>query len=190
VDQLRAEVKAAVQEQKGAACGGTLPRLLLVALISAFGALACSPPREGPGLRGTLESPDAVARAFLDALAERDVARFETLALSEAEFRKCVWPDLPSSRPEVGLPFDYAWRELRQKSLGYLSMTLARHGGTRYHLVRVEVPDPVAPYRTFAVHPRTRLVVRAPDGGEEAIRFFGSLIERDKRYKIFSYVND
>lgn len=45
-------------------------------------------------------------------------------------------------------------------------------------------------YCPFLVHRKTVLTVRSPDGKQRALRIFGSMLEQDRRYKIFSFVTD
>ena len=155
--------------------------------------IACgSPPRAADlsPLRWTFDSSEAVAGAVLDALAAGDVERLEALALSETEFRTVVWPELPSSRPERGLPFEYAWGDLHQKSNNALRRLIAREAGRRYHLLAVEFDGESTAYDTHTVHRESRPVVRGEDGEESQLRLFGSVLERDREFKLFSYVVD
>ena len=127
---------------------------------------------------------------MLDALAANDVERLEALALSETEFRTVVWPELPSSRPERGLPFDYAWGDLHQKSNNALRRLIAGQAGRRYQLLAVEFDGESTAYDTYTVHRESRLAVRDEHGAEMQLRFFGSVLERDGEYKVFSFVVD
>jgi hypothetical protein len=166
-----------------------LRRALLVSLIAAFVTPACGGGDPRP-LANTFESPDALARAVLDQLAHNDSAGLRALALSEEEFRSRVWPELPVSRPERNVPFEYVWRDLRQKSEGHLRQTLAEHGGRRYALVKVEFLGETTPYRTFQVAREAQLLVRDDRGEEHPIRVFGSVLRDGSRHKLFSYVID
>ena len=147
--------------------------------------------RDAPSPLGhAFESPEAVAEAVLAALAEEDGPLLLALALSEMEFRTVVWPELPSSRPERGLPFEYAWGDLHQKSTNELRRLLARAGGTRYELLDVSFDGESTPYETFTVHRDSRLRVRDAAGAERELRLFGSVLQRGGEYKLFSYVAD
>jgi len=141
-------------------------------------------------LARTFGSPEAAAAAVTEALARSDRETLRGLALSEHEFRTVVWPELPSSRPEMNLPVAYAWGMLNQTSLGSLGATLGAHGGRHYTVVRVEFAGATTRYESFAVHRDARVIVRAQDGAERRLALFGSLLERDGRFKIFSYVTD
>ena len=81
----------------------TLKRAFVALAVLAAG---CARPR---ALSHTFSSEHALAERVLGALAARDIAALQALPLSEREFRMAVWPALPSSRPDVGLPTDYAW---------------------------------------------------------------------------------
>ena len=114
----------------------------------------------------------------------------ESLPLSELEFRTVVWPELPSSRPERGLPFDYVWGDLHQKSANAMRRLIDRHGGKRYSLVGLEFDGQTTPYETYRVHRETVLAVRDEAGGQQELALFGSILERDGEFKLFSYVVD
>jgi len=157
--------------------------LLAVAVALAAG---CTSP---PSLASSAESPTALAEQVLAALARNDRAALDQLALSEAEFRDHVWPSLPASRPERNLPFSYVWGDLRQKSQASLSLTLAKHRDRAYQLVDVRFDAERTPYADFVVHRAAVFVVRGPAGQEE-IRVCGSFLEKDGRWKVFSYVVD
>jgi len=156
----------------------------VLALVSAFAGCGGVPP-----LAGTYPGAESLAEAVLDALAQKDRAALEGMALSEREFRDHVWPELPASHPERNLPFSYVWGDLRQKSTGALSETLARHGGRRYDLVRVDF-NGQTDYQSYGVHRETTLRVRDTAGQEQTLRVCGSFIEKDGAWKVFSFVVD
>lgn len=174
----------------GRVCGrGSLALLGLLAVVA--GCVSIEGPAEPPiPLSRTADSPVALGRAVLDALRHRDAAQLESLAITEAEFRDLVWPELPSSRPAMGLSFDYAWQELRQKSAADLRRTLAGWGGRRLELVDVRFLGETTEYGSFRVSRDSLLDVRTESGEPVRIRVFGSVIEYDGRVKVFSYVLD
>jgi hypothetical protein len=132
-------------------------------------------------------STELLTKAVVEALGGRDAERLRALALSEAEFRNIVWPDLPAARPERNLPVEYVWADLRAKSDAGLKRTLHQHGGAPLELVRVAFAGPHTRYRNYVVH-RDAVVTLRRGGVEEAVRLFGSVIERNGQFKVFSYV--
>jgi hypothetical protein len=183
MDRVPAIVKPRSPRQ--GAVRGALQQLPLV--VALFAAACQAPPAP---LSQTLESPDALARAVLDALAAGDRARLGSLALTEAEFRARVWPELPASRPERNLTADYVWNDLRQKSDASLQGTFAALAGRAFALRRVQSSGETTDYATFSVSRKTELVVTDSTGAEQRIRVFGSIIRADGRVKVFSYVVD
>jgi hypothetical protein len=135
-------------------------------------------------------APHALASAVLDAVARRDVAALRSLSLNESEFRELVWPELPAARPERNLPFSYVWGDLHQKSEESLMRILAEHGGQRYALVSLRNDGETTRYPSYTVHRETVLQVRNQGGPQFEVRLFGSLIEQNGGWKVFSYVVD
>ena len=127
---------------------------------------------------------------MLGAVEQRDTTALRGLALSEAEFREHVWPELPAARPERSLPFSYVWGDLRQKSDESLGQTLARHGGRTYALVSVRNTGQTTRYPSYSVFRETVLQVRDGTGAAMDLRLFGSTIQKDGGWKVFSYVVD
>ena len=136
------------------------------------------------------DSPASLASAVLAALERRDFAALREVALTEEEFRDHVWPDLPASRPERNLSFEYVWGDLSQKSEAALRETLAAHSGTRYDLVGVRFAGKTTQYESYLVHRDSELTVKDDKGVQGRLRLFGSVIEKDGRFKVFSYVVD
>ena len=141
-------------------------------------------------LSNTYPSPEALAAAVMSAVERQDATTLHGLALNEQEFREHVWPELPAARPERNLPFSYVWGDLRQKSDEGLTRTLAQHGGRRYGLVAVRFDGEISRYPTYTVHRETVLQVRDEAGNQADLRLFGSVIQKDSVWKVFSYVAD
>jgi hypothetical protein len=172
-----------------------VPAAVRVAAIAAvILTAACSAPAEptrsaGP-LSHTFESPEALAVAVLDRLTRRDLDGLRALALSEAEYRDHVWPELPVSRPERNVPFDYAWEQMKQRSDGHLSSTFARYAGKPLKFSRARYTGETTNYATFAVMRESEIVAADESGRDLVLRLYGSALVKDGRYKLFSYVVD
>jgi hypothetical protein len=160
------------------------------ALIAAAACAAPSEPSSPAPLAHTFESQEALARAVLTALAARDVERLRALPLTEAEFREHVWPELPTSRPERNVPFEYAWGQLKQNSDAFLSTTLSRYGGRRLTFVDARFTGETTAYASFSVMRDSEIIAADEQGRELILRLYGSALVQDGRYKMFSYVVD
>ena len=160
-------------------------RIAGVVLMAAVIA-ACS---RVPPLAHTHESAEAAMAAVLDALARSDRTALSDLALSEQEFKDHVWPHLPSARPERNMPFSYVWGDLRQKSQAHLGRIVRQYGGRRLTVEQVAFSGE-SYYPDSRVHREARATVSDEAGVVSEIRICGSLIEKDGRWKVFSYVVD
>jgi hypothetical protein len=131
-----------------------------------------------------------MAEAVIAAVEAGDAGELQALALTEQEFRAHVWPELPASRPERNVPFDFVWGMLRQNSQGHLQQTLSRFRGQNLTLVRVQTTGENTDYVGVTVHRDTQFVIKDESGTEQNVRLFGSTIEQNGRYKVFSFVVD
>jgi hypothetical protein len=167
-------------------------RLLITAavLVTAACSAPAEPTRALAPLSNTFESAEALARAVLAALADRDLDTLRTLPLSEAEFRDHVWPELPTSRPERNVPFDYAWGQMKQRSDGSLQQTFARYAGRRLDLVETRFTGETTTYTSFRVMRESEVIARDETGRDLILHLYGSAMVKDGRYKMFSYVVD
>ena len=185
VDRLRSQLTAFPPTRRDTPrrpTGGVACALLLALALAGCGA--------PPPLADTRSSPEALATAVLDALADGDADRLAALALNGREFRDVVWPALPASRPERGVPVSYAWGDLNQKSANALRRLVARWGGHRFTLLDVAYDGGTTDYGAFRVHRETRLRVRDENGREIEMRFYGSTLVRGGEHKVFSFVVD
>ncbi|MEW6321399.1 MAG: hypothetical protein AB1635_09955 [Acidobacteriota bacterium] len=169
---------------------------LLIGLAAglALVAAACTRPGQPAPVEGsappsrTFGSLEALGEAVLDAIAAGDRAALAALALSEAEFRQHVWPELPASRPARNLPVEYVWGQLAQRSAQSLEQTLARYGGRRYRLERVSFAGETTRYATFDVRRDTEIIATDDTGRTSVLRLFGATLVRHGRFQVFSFV--
>lgn len=162
-------------------------------VVIALAMAACTPPTSPSNktpLSNTFDTPEALAQAVLSRLASGDVTGLKALALSEQEFRDHVWPELPASRPERNVPFDYAWQQMKQRSDGALEGTLGRYGGRPLTFVRTRYTGETTTYQSFAVMRESEVVATDESGRELVLQLFGSAMLKDGRYKLFSFVVD
>ncbi len=191
MDEFRAELRADVAFPSRASrlAGGLL---LFSALAACDPAPAASEATDvEPSLSSTFDSPEAVASAVLDAFANEDVETLKSLPLGKDEFRRYVWPKLPASNPERGVPLEYAWGDLSQKSRNAVASSYARYKGRKLELLSLTFQEGETDYGEFKVHRKSELRVRDAGSGEELeLELFGSILEWKGKYKLFSYVTD
>ena len=145
---------------------------------------------ESRALPNAQPSAEGLAREVLAALERRDEPRLHALALDAEEFHEHVWPSLPAAQPERNLPWTYVWSDLSQKSQAHLKRTLSTYGGTPYRLESIRFTGGATQYAEYRVHRETVLTVRDSSDARHELRLFGSLLEKDAHWKVFSYVID
>jgi hypothetical protein len=134
-------------------------------------------------------SPEALARQFLKALAAKDLTKLRQLRITKDEFCQSVWPELPSSRIQ-NLSCDFAWDQATLRSEGGLYDLLPRHSGKRYELISVRFPNGVDTYSGYKILKEPQLVVKDESGHQQEVRLFGSMLEMNGQFKLFSFVTD
>ena len=159
--------------------------VIFMLLAAAVLAVGCREP-----LAHAAPSAEALGRDVLSALEHGDAARLRELAVAEREFREVIWPELPAARPERNLPAEYVWADLRMKSEAGLRRLLAEHGGKPQRFVRVDFGGETTQHQTYLIRRETIVVVQDAAGRERPLRLFGSTLERDGGFKVFSYVTD
>lgn len=188
MDQLRRSLsppRSQPADRRGGAIRGASAVLFLAAALM-LGA-ACNRSREHPW-QNSVDSADALSRAVLRAYNAGDARTLARYALTEHELRTTIWPHLPASRPEVGMPWEYFWRDHAQRSLSHMYTLQRAHTGRGYELVAVSF-DGRAAYGPVTIHRATALDVRAP-GRPARLRLFGSMAELEGRWKLYSFVVD
>ena len=148
-----------------------------------------STPRGPRPLINSRSNPEALAERFLELLAAEDREGVLSLRLTQEEFCKHVWPELPSSRvPNVTCEF--AWNQATLNSDAGFNEVWPMHKGKRYKLVSLKFSKGIDLYSTYRVHKEPELVVKDEKGAEHGLRLFGSMLEMDGQFKLFSFVVD
>ncbi len=132
-------------------------------------------------------SPEELTRRYLAAVAQSDTAVLRDLHISRAEYAFLYFPSSQMMRPPYELPPEVAWLLLSAESGKGVSAILRRFGGQRLELRRVACPG--QPLREGANIVWRDCVVRYRDsGGAEGDQpLFAAIIEREGRFKFFSY---
>ena len=134
-------------------------------------------------------SPEELAKRFLETLAAGDEEAMRALRLTKQEFCQYVFPELESSRVP-NLSCDFAWRQATLRSEGGLYNLLPGQKEKHYELVSVRFAKGAQVYPTYTIHKEPWLLVRDVNGAQKEMRFFGSMLEMDGQFKLFSFVND
>ena len=141
-------------------------------------------------LRGASSSREALVRRFMKALAADDSADLRAMSLQAREFADLVYPESPYTRPPYRQSAALVWNQIENPSESGLTRLIRRLGNQplRYLDHRCD-PKPDRQGRNTIW---TNCVVRleAPDGDTTTHRLFGSIIQRNGKFKIVSFRNE
>lgn len=131
------------------------------------------------------DSIDDLAQRVLTAIESNDITKLDALRINRDEFKNYLWPEFPASKKNF--PFDFAWDNLNGKTIKGMTRALTDIGGQEYRLVDVAFEENSERYTTFTIYTSAVLNVTDKDGNIKALKFCGSIIERNGEYKFLSY---
>lgn len=138
---------------------------------------------------GGATSKDALVRSFVRALEAADTAALVRLTISRPEFAYLIFPDSPIGKEPYAQAPDLVWMRHAGASATGLGRLLDRFGGRSigYQSLRCVAATSVDGDNRITAGCRVRF---APEGNNVTdISLFAAIIERQGRYKIFSYAN-
>ena len=141
------------------------------------------------GLAGGAESLQALGRAFLRAVAERDTAGLRRLHLDRAEFAFLYYPTAPVSKPPYEMPPGLLWFQIEGISTGGVARLLDELGGREMRLDAVECTGAERQGENV-LHSACLITYVRPDGERVTQKLFGNVLERGGRFKLVSYATD
>ncbi len=140
-------------------------------------------------LVGGSRSREALVRRFVRALAANDSADLQAMAVRSREFADLYSPESPYTHEPYRQSPALAWSLIQNPSSSGLTRLVRRLGGKPLGYVSHRCEPTVG--REGRNTRYKGCLVRITDGaGDTATkRYFGSIIERDGRYKFLSYTN-
>ena len=142
------------------------------------------------GLAHASPSRDALVRRFVRAVGAADSSELTAMALDAREFADLVYPESPSTSPPYRQDPSLVWRTVQNPSASGLRRLLRRAGGKPVTLVSYRCE--ATPHRQGRNVLWSGCRVRLADaGGDTAThRLFGTIIEREGRFKFIGYSNE
>ena len=149
--------------------------------------------RQGQPVPTALEhgeaSRDALVERFVRAIEAADTTDLRRMVMSRAEFAHLYYPGSAYTRRPTRQEADLAWFLHLNDSQKGVSRALARYGTEPLNLLGYEcAAEPRREGRNVVWHGCHLRI--APRGDTLDLRLFGSILERDGRFKLYSYAND
>ena len=157
--------------------------MLLTALLIYSSSLGC----EKPIWENSLDSPDQLGLAVVDALNHKDIEHLNRLRVQREEFLDWIWPEFPASRPPSNFPGDFAWSNMNKKCNIGMKKWIARYGGHNLKFVSIRFDQPSEIYDGFQLLRGTLLTLQNAAGEKRDVKILGSVVAKNSRYKLLSY---
>lgn len=135
------------------------------------------------------DSREGLVRRFVKALADNDSSELHAMHLTAREFAALVYPESPyTHRPYHQSPA-LVWNQIRMPSSSGLTRLLRRVAGQPLRYVDHSCDGKPERQGRNVIWTGCTLRVANSSGEESRQRLFGSIIEREGRFKFVSYAN-
>ncbi|MHB1225172.1 MAG: hypothetical protein ACYC2G_14185 [Gemmatimonadaceae bacterium] len=142
-------------------------------------------------LSGGATSREELVERFVDALSRRDTMAVRGLVLDRAEFAYLYYPSSEYAAPPRAQAPALAWFLIQQNSEKGITRAFRRLGGQRLEADSLACdPEPRVEGENRMWSGCTVSLLHAAGDGSGRRRLFGSIIERDGRFKFVSYANE
>ena len=159
------------------------PYMLLAVLLIYSSSVGC----EKPIWENSLDSPDHLGLAVVDALNRKDIEHLNRLRVQREEFLDWIWPEFPASRPPSNFPGDFAWSNMNKKCNIGMKKWITHYGGDNLKYVGIRFEQPQETYNGFQLLRGTILTLQNAAGEKRDLKILGSVVAKNGRYKLLSY---
>ena len=157
--------------------------ILLIALCAYSSFVGC----EKRTWKNSIDSPDQLGLAVVDALNRKDIEQLDRLRVQRQEYLDWIWPAFPASRPPNNFPGDFAWSNLNKKCNTGMKKWIAHFGGVNLKFVDIRFDRPTETYEGFQLLRGTVLTLQNVAGEKRELKILGSVVVKNDRYKLLSY---
>lgn len=140
-------------------------------------------------LTGGSPSRDALVRRFVRALVANDTTDLRAIAVHGREFADLYYPESPYTHAPYRQSPALAWSLIQNPSTSGLTRLVRRLGGKPMTYVSHRCDPNVVHEGRNTRYAGCLITIVDADGGTVTKRYFGSIIERDGRFKFMSYTN-
>ncbi len=131
----------------------------------------------------SLDSPDQLGLAVVDALNQKNIEKLNELRVQRKEYLSWIYPAFPKSN----FPPDFAWSNLNKKCNVGMRRWIDRYGGLNLNFVNIRFDKPTESYKGFQLVRGTVLTLKSSEGQELNLKILGSVVLKGNRYKLLSY---
>lgn len=140
-------------------------------------------------LRHASSSRDALVERWTTAVATHDTVALNAMVIDRAEFGWLYYPTSHLMQPPYEAPPELLWGQILANSDEGARKILHKIGGLDIELERVSCPDGAVTEGSNRLHDRCLVTLRVGAERHVDVRLFGTILERDGRFKFISFAN-
>jgi hypothetical protein len=133
-------------------------------------------------------SLDRLVQRLAEAVGTRDSSALRAMTLTRREFAWLYYPESPLSRPPYDAPPSLLWGQILASSDEGARALVNRLGGAPIRVAELTCPPPEIEGRN-RLHKRCTVRFSAPNRTQLSGNLFGTVLERDGRFKLISFAN-
>ncbi len=131
----------------------------------------------------SLDSPDQIGLAVVDALNQKDIVKLNELRVQREEYISWIYPAFPKSNFKP----DFSWSNLNKKCNVGMRRWIDQLGGLNLSFVSIRFDKPTVSYYGFQLLHGTVLTIQNSAGEKHELDILGSVVVKNKRFKLLSY---
>jgi len=140
-------------------------------------------------LRHSSANIDALVARWAKAVATSDTVELNHMLVDRAEFAWLYYPNSAMSKPPYEAPPQLLWGQILASSNEGTTSMLNKFGGKPLEARKVTCPDAPVNENGSLLHQRCAVQLIADGKLLPANSYFGTIVERDKRFKFLGYAN-
>jgi hypothetical protein len=134
-------------------------------------------------------SPASLVNRWAQAVAARDTLTLRQLHIDRAEFAELIYEQLRIAKPPYEMAPELLWFQLTSNSEDGVRKVLTKFGGRQLTVRGVRCPAPVDTQGVLQLRDGCLLRLRVDRDALAEERYFGSIVNRDGRFKFLGYSN-
>ncbi len=131
----------------------------------------------------SLDSPDQIGLAVVDALNHKDIKKLNRLRIQREEYVSWIYPAFPKSN----FPPDFAWSNLNKNCNIGMKRWIQTYGDLNLSYVNIRFNKSDKYYKGFHLLRGTVLTLQDTTGKKLDLNILGSIVVMNNRYKLLSY---
>lgn len=139
---------------------------------------------------GGSRSREALVRRFMKALAADDSANLREMVLTAREFADLVYPESPYTRAPYRQSPALMWNQIQNPSESGFTRLVRRLGNQPLQYLDHKCDANADRQGRNLIWTNCSVRLTGPNGDTTSHRLFGSIIQRDGKFKIVSYSNE